>query len=154
MLLENIGFEPLYASLIATMGFGIVFSVPKRAIFSGGIIGMLGWSSYVYSTMVLNFDMVVATLVASIIVSFSSQILARIQKHPVTIFSIAGIIPLVPGGLAYDTMRYFVENNYDLALIAGARTLFISGAIACGLIFSGIISQTIGKKGYINAEKN
>jgi len=74
-----------------------------------------------------------------------SQLLAKIYKTPIIIFSVSGIIPLVPGGLAYDAMRNIVENQYDVAVQLAAKAFMISGAIAIGLIFSEVINQVIRK---------
>jgi uncharacterized membrane protein YjjB (DUF3815 family) len=53
------------------------------------------------------------------------------------------MIPLVPGGMAYDAMRNFVENDYNIAVILGAKATMISGAIAIGLVFSEVVNQSI-----------
>lgn len=139
-------FKPIYSSLIATMAFGILFNVPKKVIISGGVVGMIGWGIYILLNRVYNFDMVAATLIAAIFVATISQALARYLRMPVTVFSVAGIIPLVPGGLAYDTMKHFVLDDYAIAIKYATKTLFISGSIAFGLIFSGVISQTLKRK--------
>lgn len=147
MFINNIELQPLYTSLIATMSFGIIFNVPKRTIISGGFTGMTGWGIYTYLTTI-NYDMIFATFIAAIFVALFSQVLARIHKTPVTVLSVSGIIPLVPGGIAYDSMRNFIENDYSTAIMLATKTLLLSGAIAFGLIFSGVISQTIKRKGH------
>lgn len=60
---------------------------------------------------------------------------------PVIIFSVGGIIPLVPGGLAYDAMRRFVENDNNLGIQYGVQALLLSGAIAAGLVLSEVLGQ-------------
>jgi uncharacterized membrane protein YjjB (DUF3815 family) len=47
---------------------------------------------------------------------------------------------LVPGGLAYDATRNFVEFNYNLAIQFAAKALMTSGAIAVGLVLSEVLS--------------
>ncbi|KXG44855.1 threonine/serine exporter family protein [Tepidibacillus infernus] len=147
-------FETFYTSFFATMAFGIIFNVPKRSMISGGIIGMLGWALYIWLTGQYHFDMVFATLIAAFFVATVSQLLARYHKMPVTVFSVSGIIPLVPGGLAYDTMRHFVENDYSIAIKYATKTLLISGAIAFGLIFSGVISQILRRNDNANVKED
>ncbi|MFV9511715.1 threonine/serine exporter family protein [Tepidibacillus sp. LV47] len=132
-----------YTSFFATIAFGVIFNVPKKALFSGGTIGMFGFVLYSLLSVQFGYDMVAATWISTLFVAIMSQLLARLQKMPVTVFSVAGIIPLVPGGLAYETMRNFVENEYFLAIQLATKTLLLSGAIAFGLIISGVISQTI-----------
>jgi uncharacterized membrane protein YjjB (DUF3815 family) len=61
------------------------------------------------------------------------------------IFNVSGIIPLVPGVLAYDAMRRVVENDYNAAIPLAAKAFMISGAIAIGLVLSEVINQIIRK---------
>ncbi|MNR58524.1 hypothetical protein D3C85_1795460 [compost metagenome] len=81
-----------------------------------------------------------ATLIASFVVTIISQFFAKIYKTPVIVFSVSGIIPLVPGGLAYDAMRNVVQNHYDVAVQLAAKAFLLSGAIAFGLVFSEVIN--------------
>src|SRR5690554_6623311 len=102
----------LYTSFFATMAFGVLFNVPRKTLLIGGIVGMLGWVVYIVLTVDMQINLITATLLASFSVATMSQFLARWFKMPVTVFSIAGVIPLVPGGMAYETIRQFISNNY------------------------------------------
>ncbi|GEN55924.1 membrane protein [Halolactibacillus alkaliphilus] len=134
--------EQMVVSFFAAAGFAIIFNVPRQVLFQCGTVGMIGWS--LYRVLVLfTVDEVVATLAAAAVVAVISQIFAKWFRTPIIIFNVAGIIPLVPGGLAYDAMRHFVENNYDVAIPYAARVVMLSGAIALGLVFSEIINQMI-----------
>lgn len=139
----------LITSFIATGAFGIIFNAPKNTLVKCGLIGMGGWLIY-YVTEDYSGDAVLATLGASLFVAIISHGLAKFYKTPVIIFSVAGVIPLVPGGLAYDAMRNFVENDYNSALGSAAKVLMLSGSIAFGLVFSEVINQVIRK---IQSEK-
>ncbi|MFB1049774.1 threonine/serine exporter family protein [Paraliobacillus sp. JSM ZJ581] len=132
----------LMTSFFASSAFAIIFNAPKRSLIQCGAVGMLGW--YVYTVCMLqNIDAVVATVAASTLVAILSQLCAKLFKTPIIIFNVSGIIPLVPGGLSYDAMRQFVENDYNMAIQLAAKALLISGAIALGLVFSEIINQII-----------
>jgi uncharacterized membrane protein YjjB (DUF3815 family) len=130
--------EQLIISFIASASFSILFNVPKGTLLKGGFIGMLGWLVYLLFVG-HGFDEIVASLGASVAVTVTSQVFAKLYKSPIIVFSVAGIIPLVPGGLAYDAMRNVVENRYDQAVQLAAKAFMISGAIAIGLIFSEVI---------------
>ncbi|MFF2450725.1 threonine/serine exporter family protein [Neobacillus sp. NPDC058068] len=134
----------LITSFIATGAFGIVFNAPKETLVKCGLIGMGGWLVYYLLEGYTN-NAVLATLAATVFIAVLSQELAKFYKTPVIIFSVAGIIPLVPGGLAYDAMRNFVENDYNTALGLAAKVLMIAGSIAFGLVFSEVINQVIRK---------
>ncbi|WP_257352146.1 threonine/serine exporter family protein [Pseudalkalibacillus decolorationis] len=134
----------LITSFIASTAFGIIFNAPRKSLLKCGFTGMVGWVLYVW--LVHNqVDSVLATLVAAFVVAIFSQIFAKVYKTPIIIFSVSGIIPLVPGGLAYDAMRNFVENDYNSAIQYAAKAFMISGAIAIGLVFSEVINQMIRK---------
>ncbi|MCM3694383.1 threonine/serine exporter family protein [Neobacillus niacini] len=134
----------LITSFIATAAFGVIFNAPKETLVKCGLVGMGGWIIY-YIAEKYTGDSVLATLLATLFVGIVSQELAKFSKTPVIIFSVAGIIPLVPGGLAYDTMRNFVEDDYFHALALGAKVTLLSGSIAFGLVFSEVINQVIRK---------
>ncbi|HWJ77086.1 MAG TPA: threonine/serine exporter family protein [Niallia sp.] len=131
-------------SFVATLAFGIIFHIPRERLIQSGFVGLLGWMAY-WIIVDYHMDAVLATMVGSFLVALISQLFARMYKTPVIIFSVAGIIPLVPGGLAYDAMRNFVENDYYQAVSLAAKAFLISGAIAMGLLFSEVINQLILK---------
>lgn len=132
----------LITSFIATGAFGIIFNVPRRTLIQCGFVGMVGWILYMY--LIQNeIDSVLSTLAGAFVVAIISHFFAKRYRTPVIIFSVAGIIPLVPGGLAYDAMRNFVENDYNTAITLAAKAFMISGSIAIGLVFSEVINQVI-----------
>lgn len=134
--------QQLVTSFIATGAFGILFNIPRKKLLQCGLTGMIGWFVYVF-LIESDIDTVVATLIAAFIIAVISQIFAKIYKAPIIIFSVSGIIPLVPGGMAYDAMRHFVNNDYNGAIQLAAKSFMISGAIAIGLVFAEVINQMI-----------
>lgn len=137
--------QQLLTSFIASAAFGIIFNIPKRLLINCGFVGMAGWIIY-FLFAEQRIDDVVATFIASFFVAMISSIFARIYKTPVTIFSVSGIIPLVPGGLAYEAMRHVILNDYNMAISLAAKAFMISGAIAMGLVFSEVINQLAKQK--------
>ncbi|GAA3413685.1 threonine/serine exporter family protein [Paenibacillus hodogayensis] len=133
------GIDQWVTSFIASAGFGILFNVPAKRLAHCGFVGMLGWMLYVLCGQA-GLNAIGASLAAAFAVAVSSQLLAKLYKMPVIGFSAAGIIPLVPGGTAYDAMRNVVENHYDTALQLASEALLISGAIALGLVFSEVLN--------------
>ncbi|KJD47052.1 threonine/serine exporter family protein [Paenibacillus terrae] len=129
----------LFTSFIATAAFGILFHAPRHSLLQCGFVGMLGWLVYYWTTD--SMGPVSANLLATVLIGIISQSLARLYKMPVIIFSVAGMIPLVPGGMAYNAMRQFVQHNYPQALELAMSTLMIAGAIAVGLVLSEVLNQ-------------
>ena len=131
-------------SFIGSAGFGIIFNAPKESVIKCGFVGSIGWICY-FALSQLGLDIVSSTAIASALIALISQFFAQMYKTPMIIFTVGGIIPLVPGGMSYNAMRLFVENNYEQALIMAAKAFLISGSIALGLIFSEVLYQILKK---------
>ncbi|WP_438824024.1 threonine/serine exporter family protein [Bacillus sp. JJ1773] len=134
----------LITSFVATASFAILFNAPRKSLIKCGLVGMVGWIVY-FSLVEYDFDAVIASFIAAFMVAVISQIFAKMYKTPIIIFSISGIIPLVPGGIAYNAMRHFVVNDYNVAIQLAAKAFMISGAIAAGLVISEVLNQIILK---------
>ncbi|MCC2250598.1 threonine/serine exporter family protein [Virgibacillus sp. AGTR] len=137
-------FAQLMTSFIAASGFGILFNAPRQALIQCGLVGMFGWIVY-YILVDQGIDTVPATIFGSMLVAVLSHLCARLYKTPIIIFNVSGIIPLVPGGIAYDAMRKFVENDYFSAVQLSAKVMLLAGAIAIGLMFSEVANQIFKK---------
>ncbi|WP_151680958.1 threonine/serine exporter family protein [Weizmannia acidilactici] len=137
-------FQQLLTSFFASAGFGIIFNAPKKSLVQCGIVGMIGWGIYFLFYM-FQLNVVYGTFIAAFFVGVISQVFARLYKTPILIFTVGGIIPLVPGGLAYDAMRHFVQNDYNGAVSLAAKVLLLSVAIAIGLVASEVTNQFIKK---------
>ncbi|MDQ0230831.1 uncharacterized membrane protein YjjB (DUF3815 family) [Metabacillus malikii] len=136
--------EQIITSFIASAAFGIIFNAPSKSLLKCGFAGMIGWIIYIF-LFDYSGDSVFASVIASFFIAIISQYFARRYKTPVIIFNVSGIIPLVPGGLAYDAMRRVVENDYNAAIPLAAKAFMISGAIAIGLVLSEVLNQIIKK---------
>ncbi|RNB82246.1 threonine/serine exporter family protein [Brevibacillus panacihumi] len=123
----------LALSLVSSTAWCILFNVPVRTILAGGMAGMIGWLVYSILPM-LGAQVLLSTLVSAAVVSLLSQILSIFLRVPSTNFSVAGIIPLVPGSLAYKSMLAFVNNDYMGGITLATQTMMVAGAIASGLI--------------------
>ncbi|MFE4711876.1 MULTISPECIES: threonine/serine exporter family protein [unclassified Paenibacillus] len=134
----------LITSFIAAATFCILFNAPRRALLQCGTSGMVGW--LVYLLLDKQWDTVIATFFATVVVGVVSQIFARSFKMPVIIFSVGGVITMVPGGMAYDAMRKFVEKDYIDAVQIATQVLLLSGAIATGLVLSEVLGQMFRRK--------
>lgn len=125
-------------SFVASAGFAILFNAPKKSLIPCGIVGMLGWMVHL-GLVEIAFQLLPATVIASILIGFLSRVCAQVFKKPILIFYVAGIIPLVPGGVAYHAMRAFIENDYYNGVVLAAEVMILAGGIAMGLIFSEVL---------------
>lgn len=119
----------ILSSFISTIGFSIIFHVQKKHLLICGTVGAMGWSVYLLAEN-KGFSSVLSTFLASLLVTQLSYMLAKKRKTPITIFLIAGIIPLVPGLGLYRAMSALLDMNYEVAIEYATLTFEISGVIA------------------------
>lgn len=129
-------------SFVAITCFGVIFNAPTKAIPYCGFVGAIGWTVY-YVLFEQGFDEVQASFVGAFVVSIVAHIFARRYRMPMIVFSVSGILPLVPGGIAYNTMRNIIELDYLTGMQNGMRAFMISGALAMGLVFAEVIMQIV-----------
>ncbi|TDM04705.1 threonine/serine exporter [Macrococcus carouselicus] len=125
-------------SFFATAFFAIIFNAPRKLLIPSGLVGAVGWIVY-YVLNTYDVSAVTASFAGSLCLGVMAHLMSRYYRQPVIIFYVAGIIPLVPGGLAYDATKNLVISDYSTALQNGIQVTLISGAIAFGLIVAEMI---------------
>jgi uncharacterized membrane protein YjjB (DUF3815 family) len=128
---------------VAALGFAILFNVPARTLILGAICGAAGYAvrSGLVQAGISGVEM--ATLIAAMLVSLLGVLFGRRWHVPPVVFVIPGVIPLIPGALAFRTMIDILVLTTDglqsneTILTATAtnaiKTLLIVGAIASGI---------------------
>lgn len=131
----------LYA-LFATFGFCIIFKVPLKRIPVCMLVGALCWSCY---QICIYYDVsaVISCFIASCLAGLLSDICSRIFKEAATIFTIPGMICLVPGSNIYYTMDALLQNDMSSTAQIGTQTLLLAGSIASGLLTIGAVIQVL-----------
>lgn len=131
-------------SFIIAYSFAIIFNAPRKQLFPSGMVGMSGWIIFSVFTL-FSGDTVQASFAGAFVVALAAHILSKRLRMPMIIFSVPGIILLVPGGLAYNAMRNIVENDYLTAISYASKAFMTSGAIAMGLVFAEVLMQLVFK---------
>lgn len=126
------------SAFAATLCFSILFNVQKRHLMICALVGALGWGIYIIGVALEHSDLL-STFIAALAVSQVSYSLAKKRKAPVTVFLIAGIIPLVPGVGLYRTMYSLLFAEYNKALEHALVTFQLTGVIAGAIIVSAVI---------------
>lgn len=132
----------LLTNFIVSGAFAVIFNVPLKSLLQCCFVGMVGRLLQILLVS-NNIDIIPATFISAFFIAILSQLFAKVYKTPVIIYSISGIVPLVPGGLAYDATRNFVEDHYNLAIQHAAKALMTSGAIAVGLVLAEALTQIL-----------
>ena len=129
-------------SFLATAAFAIVTNVPRRSLICCGLSGAFGLMIY-WICVQMGGSAAFGSLLGSLGVAFISDLFSKRLRMPVTIFNIPGMVPLVPGGLAYQAVRNLVTESYQEAAHYAVQAIMIAGAIALGLVLSEVFNHNI-----------
>lgn len=133
---------------VAALGFAVLFSVPVRYLLACAVCGATG---YTLRAVLIQAGMSIegATLVGAAAVGFLGILFARRNQAPTPIFTISGVIPMVPGRFAFGAMMDIIRfatlgQNASAALLVDAhfnaiKTALILGAIAAGIAAPGLL---------------
>lgn len=136
----------MFFAAIPAVGFALVFNVPVHALRFCAILGAVGHGSR-YLMMHFGIPIEWATFFAASIVSFIGVYWSKkFLAHP-KVFTVAGIIPMVPGVFAYKAMIAMVQINHDGFSLLLLQTLmenflkamFIIAGLAVGLAVPGLL---------------
>jgi len=123
----------ILAGIVGSIGFALIFNL-KRDKLPYIIIGSgIGWSIYLLC-FYYSQNVFLSNVAASAFCAASAEFLARWRKAPSTLFVLIHIIPLVPGGSLYYTMRSFVLRDKIAFSTHAMNTLYSSAGIAVGIL--------------------
>jgi len=123
----------MICSFWGTVGFAILFNVPKKYFVGCGATGMLGWVCYTVAYSHTSYT--IATILATMLVMLMARMLAVWAKCPITVFLVPGIFPLLPGSHVYYTAYYVVMGELRHAAENGVSALKLAFAIVLGIVF-------------------
>ena len=117
----------------AAAALSYCLNISRYNIVWGALVGGLGWATYTAFLPASGVADNRAYFFGALIVAILSEVLARVQKKPATIYLVPGLLPLVPGGGMFETMEATVKGNLEEALLMGFSTLTCAGAIALAI---------------------
>lgn len=139
----------LITSFITSIAFAIVFKINSRHLLTVGICGVLTYATY-YSIEMLTSSLFWAAFVCSAVAALFSEVNARIAKVPTIVVLMPGVVPIVPGGYLYRSVRNFVCGMMPMSLseltTGGAIALGMAGGVVSVSILYGIINDYVVKK--------
>ncbi len=136
----------MFFAAIPAVGFALVFNVPAPALKYCALGGAIGHGSR-YLMMQFGVPIEWATFFAATIVGMVGVYWSRkFMAHP-KVFTVAALIPMVPGVFAYKAMIAMVEINhlgYNALLIQTLmenflKAMFIIAGLAVGLAVPGLL---------------
>ncbi len=132
MIMELI--KGFICSFLGTLGFAILFNVPKRFYIASGLTGSIGWLVDALIVRETGLSAAVAAFFGAMVVVLISRVLTVVMECPITLFIASGIIPLVPGAGIYETAYDLVTEQLRQAASVGFDALTIVFGIVLGII--------------------
>ena len=127
----------------AAAALSYCFNISRYDIVWGAFIGGLGWAICNVWMSPSGIVAVKGYFIGALVVAVLSECLAIIIKRPATIYLVPGLLPFVPGGDMFKTMRAAVEGNLQDAVFLGFSTLSAAGAIALAIALSSSGSRIV-----------
>jgi len=150
-IILNILLKSVFAS-IASTGFAILFNVPKRTLkycaLGGGITYIIRNIS-----MELGLSIVLSTFIAAACIGFLTLKWSKEFLIPRPIYTVASIIPMIPGTYAFTAMISLVDMNFhgvtpeliEIFVENALKALSILGAISFGLALTSLYYMRLNR---------
>ena len=126
-------------SLVGSLGFALIFRLSARYLLPASFGGLLAFVVY-FVCDTFGMGLFTANLLAAIVGSLYSELLARMMKTPSVEFMIPCIIPLVPGSMLYHTMSHLLAAEYAPAFDSFVKAMMTALGIAAGVIVLSVVS--------------
>ncbi len=123
-----------------TLGFSILFNVPRQALLSASLIGA-GAHMLRFALRQMGVSNELATYCGALSVGLVGYWQARRLGLPRLVFTVTGIISMIPGIPAYETVVHFSRGNILDGLQSGIRATILASAIAAGLSTARILTE-------------
>lgn len=146
-ILQIFSWQYIGAVMIAG-GYAISTQTRWSGVLLSGLMGVIGWGSYVISTLYLSLEPFAASGFAAVVVGFIAALVSRWIRVPSTAIITAGIIPLVPGLTLFNGLLEIVQGATSTSsLLAGMLTLATAGgiaiSIAAGATFGNMLARPL-----------
>ena len=120
-------------SFLGALGFSVLFNVRGLKLFLAALGGAMSWSIFLLMEPLWSSEPL-RYFVSAFAIAVYAEIFARVLKTPATTFLIPSLIPHIPGGSLYHTMRYGLDRQWSACLSQAFYTLKLAMALALGII--------------------
>jgi len=150
-IILNILLKSVFAS-IASTGFAMLFNVPKSTLKYCALGGAI---TYIIRniSIELGLSIVLSTFIAATCIGIITLKWSRRLLIPRPVYSVASIIPMIPGTYAFAAMISLVDMNshgvtqelIEVFITNALNTLSILGAISFGLALTSLYYMRLNR---------
>lgn len=125
----------LFFSFLVSSSTAVLNNVERKFIVLCGFSGIITVISYNFFNSYSN-NVPISSLLSCIILSLFSQILFHLTRMPSIIFTISGIMPIVPGSLLFKCFNAIADNHFTVAMNYGGQAIMIGFSITIGFLIN------------------
>lgn len=118
---------------LGSLGFSLLYHIRGAKLLLAALGGGLSWLLYLLLETAFPSEPIRYFFSAAFVAVYA-ELLARLLKTPATTFLIPPMIPHIPGGALYRTMRFAVEKDWAHCLSQAFYTFKLALALAMGII--------------------
>ncbi|MGI5173822.1 threonine/serine exporter family protein [Treponema sp. OMZ 840] len=126
----------------ASFCYALIFNADFKDLFWAALTGSIGWTLYIFLSGVTE-TATLAYFSGAFCVGILAELFAVCARTPATVFLIPGLIPLVPGGGLFQTMRAVVQGDMSAAAHTGFTALSAAGAIVFGMALASSFAHIV-----------
>lgn len=152
-------FEKILWAAMVSLGFAILFTTPRRALWAVALLGAIGFlTKYLLLRTVLSEHIVLASFTGATIVGTLGMYFAHRVHTPPIVFTVPAVINMVPGKLGYEFMIGIIkivsfEKQLNISfpfvyetMNKGLKTGFIMLVLALGVATPVLLFNTYSVK--------
>lgn len=152
--------ERIFWSMWISIGFSMLFNIPRRALWITGVLGGIGWGlKFTLLHTIMHEQVVLTSFIAACVIGFLGMYFAHRVHTPPVVFTIPAVINMVPGKYGYEFMMGLikivtVQNGEEQSaeiiyntVKLGLQTGFITLGLAFGVIAPMLLLNTYTVKG-------
>jgi uncharacterized membrane protein YjjP (DUF1212 family) len=128
------------ASFVGGCGFSILYNSSWRTVLTVGALAVVG-NELRLGLHDLGLGLPPATFIGALTVGLLASVVESSLREPRIALTVPGIIIMVPGLYAFQTVVQFAQGNALAGLEAAVLTGFVVGAMALGLVAARFITE-------------
>lgn len=132
----------LLAAWIGSLGFALLFNIRGKQLLYASLGGLLSWAVYLLAEMYTP-NPYFCGFCATVAITLFAEIMAIVQKTPVTVFLVSAAIPLIPGAGLYRTMDCVMHADWAGAASNGGYALLFAASMSAGITVTTVVFQLV-----------
>ena len=132
----------IIAAFVASLCFAVLFNIRGKKMIAAAFGGLLSWGVFILLKFITANEPIRYFAVA-VLISFYAEIMARVLKTPTTTFHMTGLVPLIPGGSLYYTMKAALEGNPQGFFQKAIKTMELAVALALGIVITTAFTKIV-----------